>query len=142
MKLINFFKKKIKNQNKIIKLIKFIIKNENILNHYKLNFILCDNKYILYLNRKYLNHNYYTDIITFNYTDIKINKYIISDIYISISQLLKNSKYYNCSYFIEFIRVLIHGVLHLLGYNDNNNYERKFIIYKENFYIYYYENIL
>ena len=73
---------------------------------------------MIYLNNKYLNHNYVTDILTFNYN----NKSIISgDIYICVEQVKINAVEYNVAFVNEIKRVIIHGILHLIGFDDVNS---------------------
>ena len=83
-------------------------------------------------NKKYLNHNSLTDIITF---EIKENKKISGDVIISTERILANAKKFNVSFTNELYRVMAHGLLHLLGYNDKNTKEKKEIIKKENYYL-------
>jgi len=81
-----------------------------------INFIFTHDELLLEINNKYLNHNYYTDIITFNYSnEIDVN----GDIYISIDRVNENAAIYKTQN-SELFRVMIHGVLHLIGYDDNN----------------------
>ncbi|PIY05911.1 MAG: rRNA maturation RNase YbeY, partial [Bacteroidetes bacterium CG_4_10_14_3_um_filter_31_20] len=72
-------------------------------------------KELLKINKKYLKHSYHTDIVTFNYNE---NNIISGDLFISLPQIKENSKTYNVTYEQELLRVIIHGVFHLLGYND------------------------
>ncbi len=81
----------------------------------EVSFIFCSDDYILNINKEYLNHDYYTDIITFDYCE---NNRIKGDIFISIDTVLSNSKKYNVSFLNELYRVIIHGILHLLGFKD------------------------
>ena len=83
-------------------------------------------------NKKYLNHNFLTDIITF---EIKENKKISGDVIISTERVLENAKKFNASFTNELYRVMAHGLLHLLGYNDKNIKEKKEIRKKENHYL-------
>jgi len=87
----------------------------------ELHFIFCDDEYLLELNKKYLNHDTYTDIISFDYT--KGNK-IGGDIFISIDRIKENALEYNASFDQELRRVMAHGILHLLGYNDKTENEK------------------
>jgi len=86
-----------------------------------INFIFCSDTYLLEINRKYLNHNYYTDIITFDYCEGDV---INGDIYISIDRVEDNSKKFNSVFSIELHRVMIHGVLHLVGLKDSTEEEK------------------
>lgn len=81
-------------------------------------FIFCDDEYILNVNREYLQHDYYTDIITFDYVE---NKTISGDMFISVDTVLSNSKIFSSSYISELHRVIIHGVLHLCGLKDKDH---------------------
>lgn len=85
-----------------------------------LNIIFTSNDNLLKINLDYLNHNYFTDVITFNYnTENKIS----GDIFVSIDQISINSEELGTAFFNEICRVMIHGVLHLLGYNDSSESE-------------------
>ncbi len=81
-----------------------------------ISFIFTSNAHLLRMNKKYLNHNYFTDVITFNYTEGKL---ISGDIFISIDQVRENAVTYGVMEDDELRRVMIHGVLHLLGFNDD-----------------------
>jgi probable rRNA maturation factor len=98
----------------------------------EINYIFTDNKNILEINEKFLKHDYYTDVITFNNNRKNV---IAGDIFISTEQILINSKKYNNSYTEELIRVLIHGVLHLIGYNDKSESEKVIMRKKEDTYL-------
>ena len=97
-----------------------------------LNFLFVDDKEMLKYNKKYLQHESYTDIITF---DNSLNNKIAGDIVISLERVNENAKYYQVSYNYELERVMAHGLLHLLGYNDKNKEEKKIIRKKENYYL-------
>ena len=97
-----------------------------------LNFLFVDDKEMLKYNKKYLQHESYTDIITF---DNSLNNKIAGDIVISLERVNENAKYYQVSYKYELERVMAHGLLHLLGYNDKNKEEKKIIRKKENYYL-------
>jgi rRNA maturation RNase YbeY len=92
-----------------------------------INLVFCSDQYLLDLNIKYLNHNYFTDIITFNYSDYSKN-IISGDLFISVDTVLKNSKEYGVLFNHELHRVMIHGILHLLGQDDQS--ETDFVIMK------------
>lgn len=85
-------------------------------------YIFCDDEKILEVNRQYLNHDYYTDIITFDYTE---GNTISGDIFISLDTVKSNSETQNTVYDEELHRVIIHGVLHLCGINDKLPGERE-----------------
>lgn len=80
-------------------------------------YIFCDDEYILGVNRQYLQHDYYTDIITFDYVD---DKSLSGDMFISVDTVLSNSQMFSVSYISELHRVIIHGVLHLCGIKDKS----------------------
>ncbi|MCQ2110488.1 MAG: rRNA maturation RNase YbeY [Bacteroidaceae bacterium] len=86
-----------------------------------LNYIFCDDDRIIEVNRQFLGHDYYTDIITFDYSD---TKKVSGDMYISLDTVLTNSQKYRQEYMRELHRVIIHGVLHLCGINDKGPGER------------------
>ncbi len=98
----------------------------------KLNYIFCNDAYILEVNRRFLNHDYFTDIITFNYNR---RGAIAGDLFISIDTIRANAKEYSESFESELLRVMIHGVLHLLGYDDMNEDEKIVMRERENYYI-------
>lgn len=89
----------------------------------ELNFIFCSDKYLLQLNKKYLNHNYYTDIITFDNSLEK--KKISGDIFISVDRVKANAEKFKTTFKDELHRVIIHGVLHLLGFNDKSEKDKR-----------------
>ena len=97
-----------------------------------LNFLFVNDKEMLKYNKKYLQHESYTDIITF---DNSLNNKIAGDIVISLERVNENAKYYQVSYNYELERVMAHGLLHLLGYNDKNKEEKIIIRKKENYYL-------
>ncbi|MDA3879509.1 MAG: rRNA maturation RNase YbeY [Prolixibacteraceae bacterium] len=83
-----------------------------------ITFIFCSDEYILHINKQFLNHDYFTDIITFNYNE---NKLISGDIFISTDTVLSNTKRFDTAFENELHRVIIHGILHLLGYDDQTD---------------------
>ncbi len=90
-------------------------------------FIVTDDREIRKINKEFLKHNYNTDVIAFNYNEGNI---LNGEIYISIETVKKNSVNYKVSCTEEFIRVMIHGTLHLCGYDDKSSVERKIMIQK------------
>lgn len=80
-----------------------------------INYIFCSDEYLLNMNINYLEHNYYTDIITFNYCEDKV---ISGDLYISLDRVQENSVILSTGE-SEIYRVIVHGILHLCGYNDD-----------------------
>ncbi len=88
----------------------------------ELNYIFCSDEYLLQINRKHLNHDYYTDIITFPYGS---NVELSGDIFVSLDRVLENAASFGVHEISEFLRVMAHGVLHLIGFNDKNEKEEK-----------------
>ena len=112
---------------------------ENLISIYKKNkieisFIFCSDPYLLDLNRRYLRHDYCTDVISFNYDNLYSNKKISGDIFISIDTVQKNAKKFNVTSFDEeLLRVMAHGLFHLLGYKDDTNREKLIMRKQEDF---------
>ena len=98
----------------------------------ELNLVFCSDEYLLEINKKHLNHDYYTDIITFDYSEE--NK-ISGDLLISIDRVKENAKTFSVSFIHELNRVVIHGVLHLCGYKDKTEEEKKQMRNLENKYL-------
>jgi probable rRNA maturation factor len=99
----------------------------------ELNYIFCSDNYLLQINQQYLNHDTYTDIITFDNSET--NKLISGDIFISIDRIRENALKFNISEPDELHRVIIHGALHLLGYKDKTAVTKKKMTLKEDFYL-------
>ncbi len=97
-----------------------------------INCIFCNDEYLLNINQKYLNHNTLTDIVTFNYVE---NSLISGDLFISVERVKENAGTYKVDFLHELKRVIIHGVLHLAGYNDKTPEEAEQIRAKEDFYL-------
>ncbi len=87
-----------------------------------LNFIFTDDKSLLEINREFLGHDYFTDVISFDYSE---NNLLNGEVYISIETIIENARRFNVPRKQEIIRVMIHGVLHLCGYRDDNEENRK-----------------
>lgn len=98
----------------------------------EINYIFCDDAFLLKLNVEYLNHDTLTDIISF---DNSIGKIIQGDIFISIERVADNAKDFNVSLQEELHRVMVHGVLHFCGYKDKSESESMLMRQKENHYI-------
>jgi len=96
------------------------------------NVIFCSDNYILDVNLKYLGHDYFTDIITFDYCEGSV---ISGDLFISVDSVRENSVYYGTEFEDELNRVLIHGVLHLLGYDDHREEDISVMRRKEDYYL-------
>lgn len=94
-----------------------------------LNYIFCDDEYLLGINQQYLNHDTYTDIITFDYCD---GDTISGDIFISVGRVKDNAQEYSVSFEEELHRVMVHGLLHLLGYKDKSDQDARLMREKEN----------
>lgn len=86
-----------------------------------LNYIFCNDDRILEVNKEFLGHDYFTDIITFDYSEPGV---VSGDMYISVDTVLTNSEKFHTLYEKELLRVIIHGVLHLCGINDKGRGER------------------
>lgn len=98
----------------------------------EINYIFCDDDYLLKLNLEFLNHDTLTDIISFDYT---VGKEINGDVYISIERVRDNANDFNVEFIDELNRVMVHGVLHYCGYKDKSEDEKKAMRLKENYYI-------
>jgi probable rRNA maturation factor len=99
----------------------------------KVSYIFCKDDYLLQLNQKFLNHNTYTDVITFTLSEG--NAPLIAEIYISIQRVKENAIQLKVEYHNELFRVMIHGILHLCGYFDHTVKEKLEMRKKENFYL-------
>jgi rRNA maturation RNase YbeY len=82
-----------------------------------ITYVFCDDEYMLEINKKYLNHDYYTDIISFDYS---VGNELHGDIFVSIDRVRENASSFNVSFAEELKRVIIHGVLHYCGYQDKS----------------------
>ena len=98
----------------------------------ELIYVLCKDEYLLEKNIQFLDHNTLTDIITFDYCEGEI---VNGDILISTERVEENSKTYKINYLTELHRVMVHGLLHLLGYKDKNEKDAKTMREKENYYL-------
>ena len=98
----------------------------------ELVYVLCNDEYLLKKNIQFLNHNTLTDVITFDYSDDKI---ISGDILISTERVVENAKIFNVNYLTELHRVIVHGLLHLLGYKDKIEKDANIMREKENYYL-------
>src|SRR6202000_150110 len=136
MPSINFFEEdisfKLKNKTGVKQWVKTTIETEG----YKLkelNYIFCSDQYLLQINQQYLQHDTYTDIVTFDNSEKK--GMIQGDIFISIDRIRENAKKFNTGEVNELHRVIIHGALHLLGYQDKNAENKKLMTLKEDYYL-------
>jgi rRNA maturation RNase YbeY len=128
---IYFFKENVKfrflKSTQILNWIKRVIRKEG-KGAGEINVIFCSDTYLLDLNRKFLSHDYFTDIITFNSST---EKFISGEIYISIDRVIENASKLNLPFQDELRRVIIHGVLHLLGYSDSSKAQKNAMRIKE-----------
>jgi probable rRNA maturation factor len=99
----------------------------------QMNYIFCSDKQLLVINKKYLNRNYYTDIITFDLSENK--KTVRADAYISLDRVRENAHNLGAPIHTELHRIIFHGALHLCGYNDKKNNEAILMRKKEAFYL-------
>lgn len=136
MPAIQFFEEdinfKLKNKAAVRQWVKDTIQAEG----YKLkelNYIFCSDAYLLDINKQYLDHNTYTDIVTFDNSETEGS--ITGDIFISIERILENSLKFNSGETNELHRVIIHGALHLLGYTDKKPADKKNMTLKEDLYL-------
>ncbi len=97
-----------------------------------INIIFCSDNYILDVNMKYLQHDYFTDIITFDYCEGNI---LSGDLFISVDSVRENSVFFKTEFTDELNRVIVHGILHLIGYDDHTPEDQKTMREKENYYL-------
>ena len=96
------------------------------------NIVFCSDPYILDVNINYLGHDYYTDIITFDYVEGDV---LSGDLFISIDSVRENASFYGADFPTELRRVMVHGLLHLIGYDDHTPEEQKVMRSKEDYYL-------
>jgi probable rRNA maturation factor len=118
----------LKDEDKYTNWIKRIVNSEN-KKLGELSYIFCSDDYLFELNEKYLGHSTFTDIITFDYSE---NENLSGEVYISIDRVIENAEEYKEEFERELLRVMAHGILHLAGYNDKEDKERKSMRVKEN----------
>ncbi|TKC04943.1 rRNA maturation RNase YbeY [Pedobacter frigoris] len=136
MPVVNFFTEDIKHTLKKKTILKKWIKDTIIAEGYRLeelNFILCSDEYLLRINQEYLDHDTYTDVITFDNSEAP--KTIVGDIFISIERIKENASTYKHAPETELHRVMIHGTLHLLGYKDKGKAAKVQMTEKEDQYL-------
>tara|TARA_B100001093_G_scaffold520315_1_gene614587 strand:- start:3292 stop:3714 length:423 start_codon:yes stop_codon:yes gene_type:complete len=97
-----------------------------------ITFVFCDDNYLHKINLEFLDHDTYTDIITFDYS---VGNEVISEIYISVDRVAENAKKYSQTFENEIHRVMIHGALHLCGYKDKLAEDKQIMRDKENHYL-------
>ena len=97
-----------------------------------ISIIFCSDNYILDINMKYLQHDYFTDVITFDYCG---GDKLSGDLFISVDTVRENAKLYNTDFNDELNRVMVHGILHLIGYDDHSQKDKQLIRKKEDYYL-------
>jgi len=117
----------LKNQKKLVKWISDVISSEGF-QVGEINYIFCNDSYLNKINQEFLNHDTFTDIISFDYT---LGKEVGGDIFISIERVLENAEKFNEVFENELYRVMIHGVLHFMGYKDKTKKEKTLMRTKE-----------
>jgi len=123
--MISFFFEDIENLNlpekKIIKWLDTVVEKYNFIQG-DLSYIFASDQYILEINKQYLNHDYFTDVITFDYTESNI---ISGDIFISADRVKENAESFGVNFIDELLRVIVHGTLHLIGFKDKTDIEKQ-----------------
>lgn len=97
-----------------------------------ISIIFCSDNYLLDINKKYLNHDYYTDIITFDYCEGNV---LSGDLFISVDSVRENAGFFRVDFADELNRVIVHGLLHLIGYDDHTESDTALMRAKENTYL-------
>ncbi len=98
-----------------------------------INYIFCSDEYLLNINKQYLDHHYYTDIITFDQSDRPV--FVDADIFISVDRAKDQANDFEVSFNEEIHRLMIHGLLHLLGYDDKSSADKQLMTEKEDYYL-------
>lgn len=117
----------LKNQKKLVKWISDVISSEGF-QVGEINYIFCNDSYLNKINQEFLNHDTFTDIISFDYT---LGKEVGGDIFISTERVLENAEKFNEVFENELYRVMIHGILHFMGYKDKTKKEKTLMRTKE-----------
>jgi len=117
----------LKNQKKLVKWISDVISSEGF-QVGEINYIFCNDSYLNKINQEFLNHDTFTDIISFDYT---LGKEVGGDIFISIERVLENAEKFDEVFENELHRVMIHGILHFMGYKDKTKKEKTLMRTKE-----------
>lgn len=122
----------IKNKKEIRAFIEYMMKREGF-DCTRLDYIFCSDDYLLTINREFLKHDSFTDIVTFDFSEHK--GMIIGEIYISVDRVMENALIFNATRPDEFLRVIFHGALHLCGYGDKKRADIVVMREKEDYYI-------
>ena len=117
----------LENEDAISNWISNVIRSEN-KKEGEINYIFCDDEYLLQINQEHLQHDYYTDIISFDYT---VGNEINGDLFISVDRVKENAQEFNVSFDDELKRVIVHGVLHYCGYKDKSEVDELLMRSKE-----------
>lgn len=133
--MINFHFEDIKpfivRQKFVREVLRLLIQNEEKIQG-DIQVIFCSDDYLLQMNINFLKHDYYTDIITFDYGE---NDVISGELYISTDRIRENATTFGTGFKCELMRVMMHGVLHLLGYGDKTKTQKKIMRDKEEYYL-------
>ena len=121
----------LKNKTKIKKWLKLVAESE-VFSLGAVSVIFCSDNYILDINQRFLQHDYFTDIITFDYSE---GEKISGDLFISVDSVRENSIEYGTEFEEELHRVIVHGILHLIGYDDHTDEDIRTMRSKENYYL-------
>jgi rRNA maturation RNase YbeY len=125
-------KKHIRGRSQSIKMLLQRIADDHGNKIQQIDYVFVDDEALLEINKKVLNHDYYTDIISFDYTE---DKKIEGEIYISVDRVIDNAKKFEEEFHVELLRVIIHGVLHYVGYKDKTKKDANTMRDKENHYL-------
>jgi len=121
----------VRNKRNISEWLRYVVDNEGFTSG-DIAIVCCSDDYLLEVNRNYLNHDYFTDIITFDYSE---NQVVSGDLMISIDRIRDHAAKYEVSFEDELHRVMVHGVLHLCGYKDKRKSDKELMTSKENQYL-------
>lgn len=119
---------KISNEKHLTEWISSVVHSYNF-NIQEVNFIFCSDEYLLEINKQHLNHDYFTDIITFDNSEQ--SGLIESDVFISVDRIKENAQNLSVEFTQELHRVMIHGILHLVGFGDKSAEEKRVMREKE-----------
>ena len=133
--MINFFAEDVDfpllNESLVTKWLSAVCKAENKALE-EVSIIFCSDEYLLDMNNEYLQHDYYTDIITFDYC---VDNQIVGDLFVSVDRIKENSMLNAVTFDNELLRVMVHGVLHLIGFKDKTDEDSKLMRQKEDEYL-------